>query len=269
MLLENVFMIRGGSFGEDFGAKLIMGLLALIACIYDWKKNERMDYLWIYIFATVIWAASELLLQLSGTRVFQEKDFFGIDITHAIYLTVILQGMSEAALVTTIGIFFGDRIKNKDTRKRWIVIYLIFLSGFVLLYLRNGINFASVPEGDLSIPSRRDMFPLLANIFIAIMCAIAIIWFIKADSETRKRGLFTYLIMASFIAWWTLMEWLSGQRWIEVGNLTNGVYSNLSRADPFVEFLALAYDYMVEVSLIYIPFIAIPYWLNLIKSNNT
>ena len=74
-----------------------------------------------------------------------------------------------------------------------------------------------------------------------------------------------YFIMAIFIGFWTLSEWLVGQRWIEVGTIINGSYSNLRRAEPLIEFLALAYDSMVEVSLIYVPFIAIPYWLKLIK----
>ena len=77
-----------------------------------------------------------------------------------------------------------------------------------------------------------------------------------------------YFIMAIFIGWWTLMEWLAGQRWIEVGTITNGTYTNLRRADPFIEFLALAYDYMIEVSLIYVPFLAIPYWFKLIKTKD-
>ncbi len=267
MIYESIFMIRGGAFGEDFGAKFIMGLLALAACIYDWRKNERLDYIWVYIFATLIWAGAEILLQFSGTRVFQEKNLFGIDVSNALLFTATLQGMSEAALVAIIGIFFGDRILKQETRKKWVIIFIIFLTGFIWLYLRNGINFASIPVGDLSIPSRRDMFPVTANIFIAIMCIVAVIWLIRSDSKIRQRGLLMYFIMVLFIAWWTLMEWLSGQRWIEVGTITNEMYSNLRRAEPIIEFLALAYDYMIEVSLIYVPFLAIPYWLKLIKSN--
>ena len=102
MMFESIFMIRGGSFGEEFGLKLILGVAALAACLYDWKKNKRLDYLWVYFFATIIWAGSELVLQLSGTRVFQEKFFFGINITSQLWLTFTLQCMSEAALVTTI-----------------------------------------------------------------------------------------------------------------------------------------------------------------------
>ena len=64
MIFESVFMIRGGSFGEDFGIKLVLGVGALIASIYDWRKNKRFDYLWVYLFATMIWAGAELIIQL-------------------------------------------------------------------------------------------------------------------------------------------------------------------------------------------------------------
>ena len=136
-------------------------------------------------------------------------------------------------------------------------------------YLRYGINFDSVPVGELSIPSRRDMKSLPATIAILIMSGIAIAWLILTDPETRRRGLAMYLVMAGFIAWWTLMEWLAGQRWIEVGTIMDGTYTNLRRADPIIEFLALAYDYMVEVSLIYVPFLTIPHVLGLIKPEDT
>lgn len=100
------------------------------------------------------------------------------------------------------------------------------------------------------------------------MCTIAIVWYVTTDSEARKRGLMMYVMMVIFIAWWTFLEWLTGQRWIEVGVVnSDGTYSNLRRAPPLIEFGALAFDFVIEVSLIYVPFLAIPYWLKLIKNN--
>ncbi|MGV9173726.1 MAG: hypothetical protein ACOC44_17055 [Promethearchaeia archaeon] len=82
-----------------------------------------------------------------------------------------------------------------------------------------------------------------------------------------RMGFGVSFIMASFIAWWNLLEWLTGQRWIEMGMINpDGTYSNLVRAPPLIEFLAIAYDTVIEVSLIYIPFLAIPYWFNLINA---
>jgi hypothetical protein len=69
------------------------------------------------------------------------------------------------------------------------------------------------------------------------------------------------------ISIWTILEWLTGQRWIEVGIKTSeGTYLYLSRAPALVEFLALVYDVIIEIALMYMPFLAIPYLLGLIKS---
>lgn len=270
MLFESIFMIRGGSFGEDFGRKVIISIIGLLICFYDWRTNDkRKDYFWVFITGTIIWSIAELMLQMAGTRVLHEKYLFGIDVTNALWLTIPLQGMSEGAFVAVVGMLFGDRILNKETRKKWGIIFLVVLACMAPLYLRNGINFNNVNAGDQSIPSRRDMFPLTANIFIAVMCAIAIIWLITTENEERNRGILMYVIMAGFIAWWTLLEWLTGQRWIEVGTVnSDGTYSNLRRAPALIEFGALAYDYMIEVSLIYVPFLAIPYWFKLIKKKD-
>ncbi|MBD3212853.1 MAG: hypothetical protein GF311_09615 [Candidatus Lokiarchaeota archaeon] len=266
MLLESIFMIRGGSFGEDFGSKFIMAIIALILCLYDYKTNDqRKDYIWVFLVGTIIWSAAELALQLGGTRALQEKSFFGIDVTNTLWLTIPLQGMSEGAFVAVLGVFVGDRLLNKDKRKEGIIVLVIFVA-WVSRTLLMGINFNNINAGDLSIPSRREMFPLTANIFIAIMSAIAILWLITTDPESRKRGLMMYIIMTGFIAWWTFTEWLTGQRWIEVGTINaDGSYSNLRRAPPLIEFGALAYDFLIEVSLIYVPFLSIPYWFKLIK----
>ena len=55
MIFESIFMIRGGSFGEDFGRKLIMSIIGLLICVYDWKTNDkRKDYFWVFIVGTII-----------------------------------------------------------------------------------------------------------------------------------------------------------------------------------------------------------------------
>ncbi|TFG18243.1 MAG: hypothetical protein EU533_07865 [Promethearchaeota archaeon] len=271
MIFESIFMIRGAGFGQDFGPKLIMSIVGLLICVYDWKSNEkRKDYFWVFLFGAIIWSMAELMLQLSGMRALQDKYLFGMDITHALWLTIPLQGMSEGAFVAVIGLLFGDRILNKETQKKWSIIFILMLLGLFLNYLREGIHFNDVNAGDLSIPSRRDMFPLTANIFIIVMCALAILWLATTSSDSRKRGIMMDLIMIIFIACWTLSEWLTGQRWIEVGTVnSDGSYSNLRRAPPLIEFGALAYDVLIEVSLIYVPFLALPYWLGLIKTEES
>ncbi|MHA1336093.1 MAG: hypothetical protein ACTSPW_10180 [Promethearchaeota archaeon] len=270
MLLESIFMIRGGSFGQDFGEKLIFSIIGILICIYDYKtKNRRKDYFWVFITGTVIWASAEFILQITGMRIFQEKYLFGINITNMLWLTLLLQGMSEGAFVAVFGLLFGDRVINDDMRKKWLIYFLIVLGLFSMLYIGSGINFNNVDIGNPNIPSRRDMFTLSSIAFLCTLSGIAIFWLIITKSDyTRKRGLYMYLFMVLFIAWWTFLEWITGQRWIEMGTINpDDTYSNLHRAPPLIEFGALAFDVLVEVSLIYVPFLAFPNWLGLIKQN--
>ncbi len=269
MIFESIFMIRGEEFGQDFSIKLIMSIIAIIFCLYDWKTNERKDYFWVFLAGTIFWSLVELSLQQGGTRVLQQKFLFGIDITSMPWLTIPLQGISEGAFVAVIGVFFGDRILNEETRKKGIQLFAAYLLIFALLNLINfNIGYADVKIGDPNVPSRREMFNVMSVVFIIFMSGIALIWMITRESTyVRNRGLMMWLIMALFIAEWTLFSWITGDRWIEMGTVnSNGTYSNLRHAPAGIEFLALFYDVVIEVSLIYVPFLTVPYLLGLIKS---
>lgn len=269
MFFESIFMIRGGAFGEDFTGKLIWSIIALIACFYDWKmKGKRLDYFWVFLIGTLIWSTTELILQLIGTRVMQRKFLFGFEITSWLWLTIPLQGISEGALPALIALFFGDRIMNEETRKRWIIIFIIFM---VLAQLPSGIYFYGIHFNDVNVggdvPSRRNMFTLMAIIYLSILIAPAIYWIITTDSEPRKRGIYMFILLLINTIYWTFWQCITGQRWIEVGIVNaDGTFSNLRRAPPLIEFTALAYDVVIEIVLAYMPFLAIPYLLKLIKS---
>jgi hypothetical protein len=57
---------------------------------------------------------------------------------------------------------------------------------------------------------------------------------------------------------------------VEIGTKNpDGTYSNLRRAEPIVEFSVIIYNAVVEIALIYMPFLAIPYLLGLIKSEES
>ena len=272
MLFESILMIRGGFFGYEFGLKLIIAIFAVFLCYYDWRtNNRRLDYFWVFLTGTIIWSIAELLLQLLGTRVLQEKYLFGIDITNYLWLTIPLQAMSEGAFVAVFGVFVGDRLMLEEKRKEGLSILIAYISvRYIIFYIvlfSMGYNYANVKIGDPNIPSRRDMFTLGSIIFLSILIAPGIYWFIKTDQTSRKRGLYMFYVMIFTITIWTILEWLTGQRWIEIGiHNPDGTYSNLQRAPPLIEFLALAYDVIVEIVLAYVPFLAIPYLLGLIKS---
>lgn len=265
MIYESVFLVRGGAGGYYWGLKFIISIIAIVVCIYDYKVNKRrLDYFWVFLMGTIIWGAVELSMQLTGGRVLQEKYFFGLNVTSMLWLTIPIQGMAEAGAIAIMGMYFGDKLMNKEVRKKNAIIFTLFLL-FFLIMLRGGISYQNVDVGG-KVPSRREMFSLNSVVGVAIIISPALYWLITTDSESRKRGLYMISIMTIWAFWWNFLSWLTGQRWIEVGTKnSDGTYSNLRRADDLLEFWAFVYNSIFEIVLVYAPFLAIPYLLGLIK----
>lgn len=254
---ESIYMIRGGSFGTNFEIKLAMGLIALAACLYDWRTRRRADYLWIFLAGFIVWTGIELFIQARGVRAMAEVRLFGVPLPMA--CSAALRGASEGAAVAIIGIFFGDRIVGGGGGKAWGAAFTGFLCVIVLLVLAQGSAVAEVGGG---VPSRRDMFTALSVLYMALMVAVDAAWLAGTDSRSRKRGFAMLLVMLVFASAWTAAEYAAGTRWIETGG------ASLRRASPAVEFLALGYDAVVEISLAYLPFFIIPSVLGLIRGEN-
>ena len=78
MILESIFIIRGGDLGDDWTAKLFLAILGICFCIYDYRINaNRMDYFWVFITGTITWCILEGIMQLLGVRQLQDKFLFG------------------------------------------------------------------------------------------------------------------------------------------------------------------------------------------------
>ena len=257
--MSGIYMIRGGEFGFEFTTKLLLTLIALLIVVYDWKKNKRKDYLWVFITGTIIWASVELMLQLSGTRAMPVHELFGIEIP--MYIGVIFQGMSEGAYVAVVGLFVADRLfiqKTKKWKEGLVGIVAIMIGLPLISFIRNGIQTPVINK--LDIPSRRLMFTPTGSIFIAIFVIIAVVWMLKTNPEFRQRAFYMFLMMVILAICFTVLEWVGGTRWIEVG-----FPPSAARAAPLVEFGALTYDVVVEIAALYVPFFAIPCVFRLIK----
>ncbi len=252
---ETIYMIRGGSFGTNFEIKLAMGVIALAACLYDWRTRGRGDYLWIFLTGFIVWTGVELFIQARGVRAIAEARLFGAPLPMA--FSAALRGASEGAAVAIIGIFFGDRIIGGGGSKNWGAAFTGFLCVIVLLVLAQD---SAVTEVGGQVPSRRDMFTSLSVMYMALMVAVDAAWLFGSDSRSRKRGVAMLLVMILFASVWTAAEYAAGTRWIETGG------ASLRRASPAVEFLALGYDAVVEISMAYLPFFIIPSVLGLIRS---
>ncbi|NVM16770.1 MAG: hypothetical protein HWN80_03580 [Candidatus Lokiarchaeota archaeon] len=266
--MVDIYIIRGGYFGWEYTLKLIYVILGLILCIYDWKKNNRKDYFWVLIFGTLLYIGSEVMLFLFGGRVMQGKYLFGINITSMHWLTIPLLVLADVVVIAIIAIFFADRLMNSETQKKWGIIFIIWVVGrdlipYIVLYFL-GYSYATVSVGDPLIPSRRNMTEMGTIIALSIMILIGLIWLIRTDKKSRKRGLYMIGVMLILMTVWTIGEWFAGQRWIEIGPEEGPwIY-----APPPLQFGMLLYDIVIEMGLFTVCFLAIPSLLKLIKKRD-
>ena len=219
-MTDGIFIIRGGFFGWEFTIKLLYVILGLILCIYDWKKNNRKDYFWVLIFGTMLYLGSEVMLWIP------------------------LLAVGDVVVMGVIALFFADRIRVSETRKKWGIIFLVWvfcrdvLPYLILFGLGNNFDSIAVGDPDL-IYSRRNMIEIGTLIALSIMICIMLILMIA----------------------WSFGEWLSGQRWIEVGP-EEGPWT---LAPPFLQFVMFLYDIVIEMGLFTVCFLVVPYLLKLIK----
>ncbi|MHA1276865.1 MAG: hypothetical protein ACTSQI_07210 [Candidatus Helarchaeota archaeon] len=251
------WMIRAGEFGYDSTLKLILTLIAIAICIYDWKQNNRKDYFWVFLVGAMIWAGVEIMQNMSGMRLMPTHVLFGIELP--VWAGAILQGTSEGAYVAVLGLFVADNFFLKENRKVGIVGLVIMIVPSTLRLIREGIH---LPINPSIITSARAMFTPVSFIFLGTMVLISIIWLVKTTPEARRRGIYMYVGMVILAVIFTVTEVIGGTRWIGYGP----DYGSIVLADVVSNIGALSYDIFVEIAAAYVPFLLIPYAFGLIRS---
>jgi hypothetical protein len=261
-LMESIFMIRGGFLGEDFSFKILFTFFTIALVLFDKIRNKRLDYFWVFVFGTIIWIGIEALLQVSGGRIMPNRILFGIQLP--LWLSLPIQCIAEGSFVAVFSLFIADLILDVNTKKYGIILLVItIVTLFITVFFIYGIE---TPNIGGQVPSRRNVFKIGSVITVGIICGVAVYWLITTGPTPRKRGLYLFLFMLIIGGAWITFNVLAGQKWVEIGiENPNGTYSNLRRAPLLIEIVVLMYDIIFEIALIYVPFLAIPYMLGLIK----
>ncbi|MFX1265206.1 MAG: hypothetical protein ACFFCK_10050 [Promethearchaeota archaeon] len=254
MQLE-LYMIRNGLFGQDYGMKLLLASVGLAFCLVYWFRTKKRDYLVVFLAGVVIWSCFETLITVLSIRYIEDAVLFGINI-HWLSASII-RGSSEGSVVALVGISFGDFIPNRQTRWRAIPAAVLLLSFFVARTLLTGLPIRNVGGVVLS---RREVFAWPSVLFFLALLAFNIYWYLRVgdqSNKTRVRNMFIAILVFSAI--WSVAQYIANVRWIEV--FSGAIYL---QAAPLVEFLVFAWDIIIEVATCYISFYTIPHRLGLV-----
>lgn len=256
-LLDPVFMVRGYAFGRDFTPKLFTALIAISFVLWDSVKQKRLDYLWVFVFGTVIWGGAEAFLNLQGVRNMPERAMFDEPIS--LPLSYVIQGMSEGAFVAVVGLFLGDRWLCRRSRTKSIILTAVVVLVIALATVRSSRRL----DGFGDAGSRRDVFDEQALLALGFLVLLGLLFFWRYPAW-RPRTLAMFVMMLVIGTGWTITQVLVDGRWVEFPGPTPGTYE---AAGPLMSLFVLAFDVVVEIALAYVPFLGLPVMLKLITDN--
>lgn len=251
---DSVFMIRDAMYGRDFTPKLATAVIAIALVLWDVVRHKRLDYVWVFAFGTVIWGGAEAFLHLQGIRDMPERTLFGQPM--ALPLSYLLQGMAEGAFVAVAGLFVGDRLLVRASRWKAAVA----LAGLAVLILSSTVRSFRRMEGLGAVASRRDLLdPTSLGLLLVVVVVSAV--FVWKWEQWRPRTFAMFGVMLVIGTVWTVTQVALGGRWVEVGSAATGYRD----AGTVVTVLALAFDVVIEIAATYVPFLAIPVMLRLMR----
>jgi len=138
----------------------------------------------------------------------QEKLLFGMDITSLPWLWIPLLSVGDVVMLAVIALFFADRLRETETRKKGGILFIIWLVctdvlPYVILFSL-GYTFDTISIGNIY--SRRNMTETGTLISLSLFVAISVIWLIRTDKKSRKRGLYMVGVMLILMTVWSFGE---------------------------------------------------------------
>jgi len=245
MILTNklYYILRIGDFATNANTKIYYSLFTILLCVHDYISYDSNDCFMIMTFSTLIWTFIEFLLHFSNTRVIKPMIFYFFDRRYILpnYIGIFLQGFQEGGCVTTIGLYFGDRIYNPYSFF-YLHILIIFILCNVAFKLRiNNCNSRRLVNADSSM--------LLMAFITMFNCRSFYLY-----PEHFYRQLKMFGVMVYICSFWTLAVWYKGFRYVEVYIKDNRGNEIIQKYNIFNTFYILSYDVIFEIGMAYLFF---------------
>jgi len=252
-LLDNqYYMIRNGDFATNANTKVIYGLVSSVLCIDDYISRNSSDYVIVLVGSTTIWSFVELYLHMSKTR--EIKPMYIMIGSRKIQLSrtvgIVLQGFQEGGFITTLGLYFGDRIYEFKSQ--------IHMHIFISLVVANIFTKTNKVKSSKRQINTKGSLAFIGGVTLYNM------YMCYSHPEHIERQLSMFAAMVYICSYWTFFTWYRGFRYIEVyepqkiehtanANETLQKYI-VKRASNWETFCVLAYDVVFEIGVAYVLF---------------
>lgn len=245
MILTNklYYILRVGDFATNANTKIYYSIFSSLLCLHDYITQNSMDCFIIMIYSTFVWTFIEFLLHISKTRVIKPMFLYYYNHKYKLpnYIGLFLQGFQEGGCVTTIGLYFGDRIFDFTS-----LIFLHILIIFIVcnVYFKHRVNNCN---------SKR---LVNANSSISLMTLITLYncnsLYLHPQHFYRQMKMFGVMIYVC--SFWTFTVWYKGFRTVEVYIKNKDGNEVIQKFNFMNTFYILSYDVIFEIGMAYLFF---------------
>ena len=236
------FIIRTGDFATNGNKKILYSIFALLLCVDDYYTNHSYDCFNIMIGSSFVWTIVELILNVSNTRNIKQMfiSWTNCHIEGPKDLGICLQGIQEGGVVSTFGLYFGDRLFNY----KYAWLYHAFL-----IYMVINMSYKQTNNKILSKRQINTKSSLLLMSSMTVYNGISMYNY----PQHMFRGLMMCVSMFYMSTIWTIVSYYKGFRKVEVHEYKNTQY--IVKPNNYTDvFCILGYDIIFEICIAYLTF---------------
>jgi len=242
MLTNKYYIIRTGDFATNGNKKIYYSLFSVCLCLEEYISLNSMDCFHIMVGSTFVWTIIECILHHTKTRVIKPMYVTGLYRQYQLpqYIGIFLQGFQEGGVVTTFGLYFGDRLFDLKS--------LILFHAFIAYIISN----MNSKHTNVQIASKRHINNYKSLI---IMGTIAIYnAFMLCNHHLHvRRQLQMAFAMTYVCSIWTYIAYKKGFRTVEIQIPTHDGY--IIKQNTYLDaILILGYDVIFEITIAYLTF---------------
>ena len=252
---KQYYIIRKGDFATNGNTKIIYCIFSSVLCVDDYINRNSYDCLFILGGSTLIWSCIELYLHLSKTRVIKPMNisFNNNLIQLSTPIGILLQGFQEGGFITTLGLYYGDRIHEP--------FYLVHMHIFITVIVSHMFFKSNVNKS-----SKRQVNTIGSVGYITTVTLYNIHHYLYYP-EHQLRQTYMFATMIYICSFWTFFAWLFKFREVEVYTknkvdlIDNTEYPyniiqkyTIHPATNMETFWVLTYDVIFEIGFAYVFF---------------
>ena len=254
-LLDNkYYIIRIGDFATNGNKKILYSLFSICLCLEEYIAVKSIDCFSIMIGSTIVWTIIEYMLSFTKTRVIKPMyvtNYSGDKIKLNKHLGIFLQGFQEGGVVTTFGLYFGDRLFNI----KYLIFFHLFIGYIVInMIMKDNHNLKTLKKlkKNNNVSNRQiNTIPSLGIMGFITIYNVKTLYYNQSHFLRQFKMFFVMIYVCSI---WSLIAYYKEFRKVKIYEKNeNNQY--ISKKINYIDTLfILGYDVIFEIGIAYLTF---------------